>query len=71
MKKILALFIITVSIAACGNTNSNENTSGADSVTTITSGNTDARQGQRIPTDSVELLSDSTGNIRPGDTTKN
>jgi hypothetical protein len=70
MKKIIVLFVITASIAACGNGNSANTGHAGDSTPTITSGNTDARQGQVIPTDSVERSSDSTGNIHPGDTTK-
>lgn len=72
MKKIIAAAAITVSLAACGNNGSNNvaNDDTRSKPTTITSGNTDARQGQVIPTDSVETSKDSTGDIRPGDTTK-
>ena len=81
MKRLLAMITLTVCLAACGN-NSNNNSGAADGSTSpandaaggttpsITSGNTASRQGQEIPTDSVETSKDSTGNIHPGDTTK-
>lgn len=78
MKRILAILILTVSLAACGNNTADTTDDGtapgedASGGTTpsITSGNTAARQGQEIPRDSIETSADSTGNIKPGDTTK-
>ncbi len=75
MKRIIAVLIITASIAACGNkTNDGSTAPGNDAAggttPSITSGNNAARQGQEIPTDSVETSKDSTGNIHPADTTK-
>ncbi len=78
MRKIILAFAIAVSLAACGNNNNNANDGttapGKDAsggtTPSITSGNEAARQGQEIPTDSVETSKDSTGNIHPGDTTK-
>ncbi len=78
MKKMIAVFIIAASFAACNNSSNNANdgsTSPANDASggttpSITSGNNAARQGQEIPTDSVETSGDSTGNIHPGDTTK-
>ena len=82
MKRILAIFALTVSLAACGDSSSNSSENNKEGTApgqdasggttpSITSGNTASRQGQEIPRDSVELSSDSTGNIHPGDTTKN
>ena len=80
MKRLFAIFAITISLTACGNNSADKSTT--DSSTTpgndaaggttpsVTSGNTAARQGQEIPADSVETSADSTGNIHPGDTTK-
>lgn len=84
MKKMILVFAITACFAACGNNDNNNNnaTNPTDGSTapandaagtttpSITSGNEAARQGQEIPRDSVETSADSTGNIRPGDTTK-
>ena len=70
--------MIAASITACSNKNSNA-TDGSTApagdaaggtTPSVTSGNTASRQGQEIPTDSVETSKDSTGNIHPGDTTK-
>lgn len=79
MKRILAIFVLTVSLAACSGNSSENNDNGTapgedaagGTTPSITSGNTASRQGQEIPADSVEVSSDSTGNIHPGDTTKN
>lgn len=83
MKRIFAVLALTISLAACSGNGSSSD--GSDTAATniapgddasggttpsITSGNTAARQGQEIPRDSIETLADSTGNIRPGDTTK-
>lgn len=72
--------MITFSLAACGSntadttttdsTTSPGNDASGGTTPSVTSGNTAARQGQEIPQDSVELSSDSTGNIHPADTTK-
>lgn len=78
MKRLLVVFALTVFLASCGNkSNTPDNTGAAPdndasggTTPSITSGNTASRQGQEIPTDSVERTSDSTGNIHPGDTTK-
>ena len=79
MKKIIAVLLIAVSIAACSNNSNNKATDGSTApaedasggtTPSVTSGNNAARQGQEIPTDSVETSKDSTGNIHPGDTTK-
>ncbi len=79
MKRLFAIFALTVSLAACGNntadtTTDSNTTPGEDAsggtTPSITSGNTAARQGQEIPRDSIETTADSTGNIRSADTTK-
>lgn len=75
MKRILAILILTVSIAACTNNTADTTVTPGDDASggttpSVTSGNTAARQGQEIPTDSVETSADSTGNIHPADTTK-
>lgn len=73
MKKMILLLLIAGSIAACGNndsTNDNDITSGADTTKTITSGNNAATMGQEIPRDSLEMKSDSTGNIPHADSTQ-
>lgn len=72
MKRFVLLLLIAGSIAACGNNdnNSDDVTSGADTTTTITSGNTHATMGQEIPRDSIEMMSDSTGNLMHGDSTQ-
>lgn len=78
MKRILVILAITISLAACSNSSNNANDgstapgndAGGGTTPSVTSGNTASRQGQEIPTDSVETSADSTGNIHPGDTTK-
>lgn len=76
MKKMIALLMFVAALAACngGTADSETENYGPDTApvnTTPRTGNQDATMGQQIPRDSVELSSDSTGNIRPGDTTKN
>ena len=77
MKKVILAFTIAFSLAACSNSNNTNdgstapgNDAAGGTTPSITSGNTASRQGQEIPTDSVEISKDSTGNIHPGDTTK-
>lgn len=78
MKKIILAFSLAICLAACGNSNNNAsdtsvapgNDAAGGTTPSITSGNQAARQGQVIPTDSIETSRDSTGNIHPGDTTK-
>ena len=80
MKRILAIFALTVSLASCGNNSADTTTTDSSTMPandasggttpSITSGNTASRQGQEIPQDSVETSADSTGNIHPADTTK-
>ncbi len=71
MKKFLLFIVIVAAIAACGGgTNKDAGPDTAMINTTPTSGNDDATNSQKIPMDSVEMSSDSTGNIKPGDTTK-
>ena len=76
MKKLIGILMITAAFAACGGNASTEDKGeqAADTTqigpTTPTTGNEAATNSQVIPRDSVEMSSDSTGNIHPGDTTK-
>ena len=71
MKKFIVVTMIIAAIAACkSGTNTDAGPDTAATNTTPSSGNTDATMSQKMPADSVEMSSDSTGNIHPGDTTK-
>ena len=76
MKKLIGILMIAAVFAACGGGESTEDKGeqAADTThivpTTPAEGNEAATHSQVIPRDSVETSSDSTGNIRPGDTTK-
>lgn len=76
MKKLIGVLMIAAVFTAC-NSNSSTDSKGEQAADTTQIRPTDpstendaATQSQVIPTDSVEKSTDSTGNIKQGDTTK-
>jgi len=76
MKKLFGTLMIVVALAACNSSSSTESKGeqAADTTeirpTNPATENDAATHSQVIPKDSVETSADSTGNIKPGDTTK-
>jgi hypothetical protein len=76
MKKLVGTLMIIVALTACNSSSSTESKGeqAADTTeirpTNPATENDAATHSQVIPRDSVETSADSTGNIKPGDTTK-
>jgi PBP1b-binding outer membrane lipoprotein LpoB len=77
MKKFFSILMIAAIITACNSNDNPTEENGEEAVDTTEINPTNpatlneaATHSQTIPRDSVEMSSDSTGNIRPGDTTQ-
>ena len=76
MKKLFGTLMIVLALAACNSSSSTESKGeqAADTTeirpTNPATENDAATHSQVIPKDSVETSADSTGNIKPGDTTQ-
>ena len=78
MKKFMSVLMVAAIFTACNSNNNPTEENAEDAVDTTNiyptnpaTLNQAATHSQDIPRDSVERSSDSTGNIRPGDTTGN